>query len=158
VKDLVHKPGAMRELNLEHTLSENLGTAVIAVEHNTTIELSVRLESVHEGILVSSEGETLATSECSRCLEKINLEISIRFQELFHYQPECEDDFFIRQDLIDLEQPLIDSVVPTLPLQPLCADDCPGLCADCGEKLDVKDHHHEKSIDPGFDVLSDSGS
>jgi len=118
VKDLMHKPGTMKELTLEHSLTEDLGTEVIAVKSGTTIELAVRLES----------------------------------------QPENEDDFFIEQDRVDLEQPLIDSVVPNLPIQPLCSEDCPGLCVDCGEKLDAGNHNHEKPIDPRFDALKDFGS
>lgn len=158
VKDLIYKPGTMKELTLEHALTDNLGTEVIAVAKDTKIVLAVRLESVHEGILVSAEGETIAKSECSRCLEKIEVDVPIEIQELFHYRPENEDDFFIEQDRVDLEQPLIDSVVPNLPIQPLCSDDCPGLCADCGEKLDVGNHDHQKPIDPRFDALKDFGS
>lgn len=158
VKDLIYKPGTMKELTLEHSLTDNLGTEVIAVAKDTKIVLAVRLESVHEGILVSAEGETIAKSECSRCLEKLEVDVPIEIQELFHYRPENEDDFFIEQDRVDLEQPLIDSVVPNLPIQPLCSDDCPGLCADCGEKLDVANHHHQKPIDPRFDALKDFGS
>lgn len=158
VKDLIYKPGTMKELTLEHSLTDNLGTEVIAVAKDTKIVLAVRLESVHEGILVSAEGETIAKSECSRCLEKLEVDVPIEIQELFHYRPENEDDFFIEQDRVDLEQPLIDSVVPNLPIQPLCSDDCPGLCADCGEKLDVANHDHQKPIDPRFDALKDFGS
>ncbi len=158
VKDLIYKPGTMKELTLEHSLTDNLGTEVIAVAKDTKIVLAVRLESVHEGILVSAEGETIAKSECSRCLEKLEVDVPIEIQELFHYRPENEDDFFIEQDRVDLEQPLIDSVVPNLPIQPLCSDDCPGLCADCGEKLDVGNHDHQKPIDPRFDALKDFGS
>jgi uncharacterized protein len=158
VKDLMLRPGTMKELTLEHSLTEDLGTEVIAVKSGTTIELAVRLESVHEGILLSVEGETIAKSECSRCLESMEVEVPIEIQELFHYQPENEDDFFIEQDRVDLEQPLIDSVVPNLPIQPLCSEDCPGLCVDCGEKLDAGNHNHEKPIDPRFDALKDFGS
>jgi uncharacterized protein len=41
-----------------------------------------------------------------------------------------------------------------LPLQPLCADDCPGLCAECGARLaDDPDHGHE-TVDPRWAALS----
>ena len=35
--------------------------------------------------------------------------------------------------------------MPTLPFQPLCRPDCPGLCLDCGKWLEdlPADHHHE---------------
>ena len=158
VKDLIQKPGTMKELELVHSLDYPLGTEVVAVPKGRELKLSVRLESVHEGILATVTGDAVADTECSRCLEPIQEEIEIELQELFHYQPKEEDDFAIEQDRIDLEQALIDAVVPNLPIKPLCSEDCPGLCADCGEKLDVGTHNHEKPIDPRFDALKDFGS
>lgn len=158
VKDLMLKPGSMKEINLKHTLQSDMGTEIISVKPGEEIELSVRLESVHEGILVTAEGETEAASECSRCLDAIRVRIPINFQELYHYQPESEEDFFIEQDRVDLEQPLIDAVVLELPIKPLCREDCPGICADCGEKLDQGNHDHQRPIDPRFDALKDFGS
>ncbi|CAM5587857.1 hypothetical protein SRIMM317S_03461 [Streptomyces rimosus subsp. rimosus] len=39
---------------------------------------------------------------------------------------------------------LRDAVVLALPMQPVCRDDCPGLCSQCGERLaDDPDHHHD---------------
>lgn len=157
VKDLMHKPGTMKEVELEHLLPEDLGTEIIHVKKGTKLVLDVRLESVHEGILVTAGGETSAVTECSRCLDQMSLPIRIDIQELFLYQPQNEDDFFIDQDRIDLEQSLIDAVVPNLPIQPLCSDDCSGLCADCGEKLELGEHLHEKPVDPRFDALKDFG-
>lgn len=158
VKDLMLKPGAMKELDLQQKLETEIGTEIIAVNAGTDLNLSVRLESVHEGILVTAEGETEATAECSRCLETIKLPVAINFQELFHYQPKTEEDFFIEQDRINLEQALIDAIVLELPIKPLCSEDCPGICADCGEKLDQGSHDHQKPIDPRFDALKDFGS
>ena len=158
VKDLIQKPGTMKELELVHSLEHPLGTEVVAVSEGRELKLFVRLESVHEGILVTVSGDAVADTECSRCLEPMQEEIEIELQELFHYQPKEEDDFAIEQDRVDLEQALIDAVVPNLPIKPLCSEDCPGLCADCGEKLDVGVHSHEKPIDPRFDALKDFGS
>ncbi len=158
VKDLIQKPGTMKELELVHSLEHPLGTEVVAVSKGRELKLFVRLESVHEGILVTVSGDAVADTECSRCLEPMQEEIEIELQELFHYQPKEEDDFAIEQDRVDLEQALIDAVVPNLPIKPLCSEDCPGLCSDCGEKLDVGVHNHEKPIDPRFDALKDFGS
>lgn len=158
VKDLIQKPGTMKELELVHSLENPLGTDVVAVPKGRELKLFVRLESVHEGILVTVSGDAVADTECSRCLEPMQEKIEIELQELFHYQPKEEDDFAIEQDRVDLEQALIDAVVPNLPIKPLCSEDCPGLCADCGEKLDVGVHNHEKPIDPRFDALKDFGS
>ena len=60
-----------------------------------------------------------------------------------------------RDDLLDLEPLLRDAVVLALPFQPLCEDDCPGLCAECGARLaDDPDHAHEAAIDPRWAGLA----
>ena len=52
-------------------------------------------------------------------------------------------------DLLDLEPLVRDAVVLELPFQPLCSDDCPGLCPECGARLaDNPDHAHDAATDP----------
>ena len=57
-------------------------------------------------------------------------------------------------DLLDLEPSLRDAVVLALPLTPLCREDCAGLCAECGERLDdlPEDHAHD-APDPRWAAL-----
>ncbi len=44
-------------------------------------------------------------------------------------------------------------MVPSLPFQPVCDPDCPGLCSRCGARLmDDPDHSHEES-DPRWSAL-----
>ena len=58
-------------------------------------------------------------------------------------------------DLLDLEPLLRDAVVLALPFQPLCRDDCPGLCAECGARLaDDPGHQHDEPIDPRWAALA----
>ena len=55
----------------------------------------------------------------------------------------------LQDDLVDLEPLLRDAVVLALPFQPLCQDDCPGLCVECGARLaDDPDHAHERAGRP----------
>ena len=62
----------------------------------------------------------------------------------------------LQGDLVDLEPLLRDAVVLALPFQPLCMDDCPGLCPECGARLaDDPDHAHDAAIDPRWAALAD---
>jgi len=53
--------------------------------------------------------------------------------------PEGEDDEDelreLQDDLVDLQPALRDAVVLALPFKPVCRDDCPGLCSECGARL-----------------------
>jgi uncharacterized protein len=108
-----------------------------------------------EGVLVTGEASAELGGECARCLEPISDEIDVRFQELYVYDDRdysSEDDDGVSKleaDLVDLEPLLRDAVVLALPFQPLCMDDCPGLCTECGARLaDDPDHAHDAAIDP----------
>jgi uncharacterized protein len=49
---------------------------------------------------------------------------------------------------------LRDAVVLALPFQPLCQDDCPGLCVECGARLaDDPGHQHDEPVDPRWAAL-----
>ena len=42
----------------------------------------------------------------------------------------------------------------SMPLSPLCRPDCPGLCAECGERWDdLPDDHKHEFLDPRFSAL-----
>ncbi len=69
-----------------------------------------------------------------------------------HDEPEEQDDeqLYLDGDLLDLEPMLRDAIVLALPMSPLCRDDCPGLCAECGVPLADAgpDHRHAEVTDP----------
>lgn len=158
-RELGRRPGTMRELHRTIDAPADLGTDVIGVPEGTDVELDLRLEAVMEGVLVSGTVRGRATGECVRCLTDLEQDVEVDLQELYVYPgrtPEGEDDDELRElrdDLIDLEPALRDTVVLALPFQPVCRDDCPGLCSECGARLaDDPDHHHE-SADPRWAAL-----
>ncbi len=109
-----------------------------------------------EGVLVTGTATAGLDGECVRCLEGIVDEVDADFQELFVYDdhaPDLDDEELdvsrLEGDLLDLEPVLRNSVVLALPFQPLCQDDCPGLCPECGARLaDDPTHQHDEPIDP----------
>ena len=156
VHEIMKRPGQMRELELDIELAEPMGTAVVAVPKGTSVEIELRLESVYEGILATGEVFCDAEAQCSRCLEDMKLEVEVDFQELFAYSVQSDDELMVDGEQIDLTQVVTDSVVLSLPFQPVCTKDCPGLCAECGFRM-VQDpgHQHENAVDSRFSALED---
>ena len=110
-----------------------------------------------EGVLVSGTATAPLTGECGRCLEPVDTTSTVDLQELFAYadsEEQDEDVSLMEGDLLDLEPSLRDAVVLALPLTPLCRQDCAGLCAECGERLDdlPEDHAHD-APDPRWAAL-----
>ena len=154
VHDLMHKPGHMREIRQDIVTPEALGEGIALVPVGVELDLDARLESVHEGILVTGEVFVDAEAQCSRCLEPLVVPIEVDFQELFAYSLSNEDDYVIQDEQIDLESVIRDAVVLNLPFHPLCKADCLGLCAECGVKLADNPHHvHEAPIDSRWSAL-----
>lgn len=156
----------MVERELTVPAPESFGTDMIGIPAGEPLRLHIRLESVMEGVLVSGSVQATATGACVRCLDPVRLDLELDFQELFAYadraahhlqvaQPDDEELHELEDDLADLEPVLRDAVVPALPLQPVCREDCPGLCPQCGARLaDDPDHHHDV-IDPRWAALAE---
>jgi uncharacterized protein len=160
IRALGRRPGSMRTENLVVPAPEGLGVEMVSVPKGADIELDLRLEAVMEGVLVSGTARVPVEGECARCLEPISKSVEVDFQELFVYTDtrsggHAEDDERrLEGDLIDLEPVLRDTVVLDLPLSPLCREDCPGLCAECGVRLaDAEPGHHHDAVDPRWAAL-----
>jgi uncharacterized protein len=161
-RELGRRPGSQRQVTLTVPAPADLGIEVLRVREGSPVELDLRLESVMEGVLVTGSARAVLDGECARCLEPISDEIEVRFQELYvydeHQTPHDEDDEVstLEKDLLDLEPLLRDAVVLALPFQPLCMDDCPGLCPECGARLaEDPDHGHDAAIDPRWAGLAE---
>ena len=133
-RDLINRPGEMRERERTITIPEAFGEGLMRVPSGEQMHLEVRLESVHEGILATVTAKTLAHAECGRCLEAFTEPCEVEFQELFAYSSDDVHEYGVHGDHVDLEPPLRDAVVLSLPFQPVCRPDCPGLDPVTGEK------------------------
>lgn len=153
VHELIHRPGEMRERTLQFPAPERLGEGVVAVEPGTPVMIDLRLEGLHEGILASGEVTTTAAGECVRCLDPIQLPVEVDFQELFAYHQDEAFDFAVQEDHVDLEPLVRDAVVLSLPFQPVCRPDCPGLDPDTGERLADGAQSTAPAADPRWAAL-----
>jgi uncharacterized protein len=91
--------------------------------------------------------QTMLELPCSRCLEPFTLPVDAAFD--LRYQPHAmntgegdleieEDDLttaFYENETIDLGQLMREQFYLALPMKPLCAGDCSGLCVVCGANL-----------------------
>ncbi len=146
----------MRELSLDIPAPEKWGEGLVAVEEDEPVELDVRLESVHEGILATGSASTRYTGICGRCLIDIAAPLQVEFQELFAYPGAEATDFEVQDDHVDLETLVRDAIVLSLPFQPVCQPDCPGLDPVTGERVTQSTGQEQSEpIDPRWAALQD---
>jgi uncharacterized protein len=157
---LGRRPGSMRKDSYTVPAPADLGVEMVSVPEGTEIELDLRLEAVMEGVLVSGTARASLAGECARCLDPVTSSIEVEFQELYVYsdtrsgESAEDDERRLEGDLIDLEPVVRDAMVLALPLSPLCRDDCPGLCTECGVRLaDAEPDHHHDAADPRWAAL-----
>jgi uncharacterized protein len=166
-RELGRRPGSQRRVVFTAPAPADLGIEVLRVPEGSPVDFELRLEAVMEGVLVTGQVQADLEGECVRCLGEIHDAVVADFQELYAYEesdtatgahgPHGTEDDDVRRlegDLLDLEPVLRDAVVLTLPFQPLCREDCPGLCAECGARLaDDPGHRHEEPVDPRWAAL-----
>jgi uncharacterized protein len=155
-RTLGRQPGTARSETRIVPAPVDLRVAMACVPSGADIKLTVLLEAVSEGVLVTAEATAPVTGECARCLEPTVSSVEVAFREL--YEPEGSpalagddsDRRFLQGELLDLEPAFRDAVVLALPLAPLCRPDCAGLCVECGVRLADAgpEHGHDRPLDP----------
>jgi uncharacterized protein len=184
IHELPRRAGEMREYQLDVDSPFRVGVPLIAVPEGDLIELDLRCESVTEGVLITADIFAVAIGECIRCLDPVELEIDRKIQELYRYQPtddkgkrarqgdgrkrdsrkdeEIEGDvdevdiLYIEGDQANLEIPILDAIILSLPVNPLCDEECLGLCPDCGEKWEkLPEDHSHGAVDMRWAGLAD---
>jgi len=159
IRELGRRPGAMQRLEQVVPAPAGLGLDVIGVPEGSELALQARLESVSDGVLVTASVRVDLAGECARCLDALDREIEVNVQELFVYDlaeakaAGDEDAVGLDGDLLDLEPAVRDAVVLALPVAPLCRDDCPGLCSECGAHLADDPGHQHEAVDPRWAAL-----
>ncbi len=154
IRDIINRPGEMRERERSFTAPEAFGEMLARIPEGENIDLGVRLESVHEGILASVTVDTTMHAQCGRCLSDFTAPFEVEFQELFAYTPTEAEEYRVHGDHVNLEPPLRDAVVLALPFQPVCRPDCPGLDPETGDLRDAEAAAESVPGDPRWAALA----
>ena len=141
-----------------------------------SFQFSLEAYTVAEDILLSGRFEGSIAIECSRCLQRYRHALAEEFRLLLEparerqpADPECaealaRDGVSLGDDLevgwyrgteIALDVFFTELISLALPIQPLCREDCSGLCARCGADLNLVDCGCEELKPPSpFAVLA----
>jgi uncharacterized protein len=168
---------------------DDLHLELIGVPVGADVALEVRFEAVSEGVLATGTAIAPLAGECARCLAPLTSSVTASFQELYLYadgrhdrhdkhdkhekhdrydkndrndeqeEQDAGELYYLDGDLLDLEPAFRDAVVLALPMSPLCREDCPGLCAECGAPLADAGpgHRHDAAADPRWAPLKQLG-
>ena len=150
---------------------EVLSRGVDIYTFDTPLHWEVDVTNTGDAFLVNGIVAGEATTSCARCLEPVDVALTGEIEGFFliDEQDEARDDLdadayqiLPANHVIDLEPLITAALLLEMPLVPLCAPDCKGLCPHCGQNLnegscDCAPSSGEKddSADNPFSVLKD---
>jgi uncharacterized protein len=97
---------------------------------------------------------------CRRCLDDVTGHTDVELREIAQRDPVDDEIYAIDDDLLDLEPMVHELVLATLPLAPLCAEDCegpdPGRFPTTTEaEVEAADAEREPDPDPRWAALAE---
>lgn len=145
ISELAGHPGAVKEIFSSPNVPGLSG--VLGHVEDDFVTLSLRAESVLEGIQVSGGVTGRMVLACSRCLRSFEQSFEHEVDETFFFEGGDErEGYQISGNKIDLEPMVRDVVVLGIPTIPLHRRDCKGLCPICGSDLNDKDCGHRPDL------------
>ena len=163
IKNLILHVEQLKEKEFTHEFEENPQVFPIIAEMIKNREcdflqpLNIRLKAfkIRELFEVQGAFRTRVRLPCSRCLKDFDRLLASDFEltytkEIPGLMDVFEDEeielrveeigmFYFKGEEINLQQGIQEQVVMAFPLQPLCDDNCKGLCPKCGSDLNQGD-------------------
>lgn len=126
----------------------------------------LRIEKVGNDVVVKGNLRADIKLQCSRCLKEFCSELSVPVDVVYHpveelkgedkHEVKVEElntDFYSGEEM-DILALLEEQIVLNLPMKPLCAELCKGICPKCGIDLNVNSCTcNTRVIDSRLEVL-----
>jgi uncharacterized protein len=142
--ELKHRQGEAVDFGFEESLSSSFSD----FPDGGTLKLVMSASLSGEQLVVNGSLEVSTTATCSRCLEVFNQHFKTDFTELFtvlKHAPvennrrsealETANMLTVSGDYLYLDEYIRQLIILSQEYNPVCAPDCKGLCAGCGEDL-----------------------
>ena len=142
-----------------------------SVHFLSPVQLEIQVRWVSHFVEAAGFLRTSIQLSCSRCIGDYSQTLSVPFRATFTGATESPDTDRDETDIeltaeaidlfrfhgkeIDLMEPVQEQILLSLPLKPLCMEDCKGLCSRCGENLNKGECRCGKqAVDPRLAVLA----
>jgi uncharacterized protein len=156
-------PGAVRSFDIEGVAVQPEDTARVS----RPLQGTVRLLRTNRGLVLETDLRTALDGECARCLRSLETPVRLRIREEVRPSidfgsgqevPEEEDEDPEATRLNDHHElelrPLVHEAISLAePIAPVCEPDCPGLCPECGQRMEPGHEHDDAPIDPRLEAL-----
>jgi uncharacterized protein len=107
-----------------------------------------RVSRTPQGLLVQASAKTEVQAQCVRCLADFTQPLRAEFSELYAFNDRSVSDsgLILPEDgNLDLEPLVREYLLIEIPINPVCRPACKGLCAVCGEDLNIRICEHQSN-------------
>ncbi|MDO5095636.1 MAG: DUF177 domain-containing protein [Peptostreptococcaceae bacterium] len=108
------------------------------------------------------EGKILTeiSVDCARCLAEVNIPVDLEIHAVLMTEEQRTwddefDSFILDGAELDLKELATSEILQFIPIQPLCSEECKGLCSGCGKNLNEEECTCEERTDSRFDILKE---
>ncbi|WIV10821.1 YceD family protein [Proteiniborus sp. MB09-C3] len=154
---------AVYKIDFEHSLNltkVSTKTGEIALAGPVNVKGSVY--KTDENMYLDAKVSYEYYENCARCLKefvnRVETVLSGRLMETSQLLDTDDDEFVFYYDNgeVELTEQVLTSILLSLPMKALCADNCRGLCLVCGKDLNKEECSCEiQEIDPRLAKLKD---
>ncbi len=140
---------------------DSLGLKAEGMEFSSPVESKLRILKSGKNYIGQGEIKTRVDFECSRCLKKSGQVLKCEIK--FHLKEENDQIILETEEgegqiqsgrSFDLSDLARENLILSLPLKPLCSEDCKGLCPVCGINLNTSSCKCKKEVtDPRWEKL-----
>ncbi|MCK8823957.1 YceD family protein [Fuchsiella alkaliacetigena] len=134
IDNIIEDVGAYKELEAE---INPLDIKIIdrEIEITKPINLKLHVINAEDEFLISGDISLEFNVACSRCLKRFDLPLVIEINE------EVSKDRVeaARNSIIDISKEVRDNIMVAIPMNPVCDQNCAGLCPGCGLNLNEDD-------------------
>jgi uncharacterized protein len=138
----------------------------IDFDFESPLQSEVKIRKTGRSVLITGNVQTTLRLQCVRCLKEFSYPLSSNFELTLHPlkeapseeeielgSEEMESNFFKGEE-IHLSEVACEQIFLEIPYQPICGEDCKGLCPICGKDLNLSSCECVKEeFSSGFSAL-----
>ena len=129
VKDSLYNEGDRYDLSVDASIEPIDYMGKVRFEN---VKVSGSYFSDNDSVRFYGNVDLTCIFECDRCLKEFSKNYNFKFSEIFSSDNEDETLLINKNDTVDLQPLVNDTVIASLPIERLCKEDCKGLCPHCG--------------------------
>jgi len=156
-------PGTVRDYEIVAVVVDP-GEGLVLAE---PVSGRVRLTRTNRGLFVDATLSAALAGECARCVRPVVTPVRLRIEEEVLPTIDLASGMPVAlEEDMDLETPrltdhhelelrplVLEAISLQEPIAPLCEPECPGLCPECGERLEIGHPDHDVPVDPRLEAL-----